>query len=111
FAIYSEQFFAAVIANLANLAGTSVASVLRTLSEQFNIELNNASKFITDAGYKLQSWVIGVGTGINKGLAFLWVVEISNRGGFYDLVLENAGIGHGNWVVAPPARIVRGAAG
>jgi hypothetical protein len=111
FAIYSEEFFATVITNLANLLGTSVESVIRTLSERFNIALNAASKFITDAGYELETWIEGIGVWINEVLDFSCVIEISNRGGPYDLVRENYGIGHGNWVVEPPERIARGGVG
>ena len=111
FALYSEEFFASVITNLANLLGTSVESVIRTLSEGFNITLNAASKFITDAEYGLESWINGIGAWINEVLDFSCVIEISNRGGPYDLVRENYAIGHGNWVVEPPERISAGGAG
>ncbi len=111
FAIYSEEFFGAVITNLANLIGTSVESVIRTLSEGFNITLNAASKFITDAEYGLETWINGIGAWINEVLDFSCVIEISNRGGPYDLVRENDAIGHGNWIVEPPERISAGGAG
>jgi hypothetical protein len=39
------------------------------------------------------------------------VIEISNRGGPYDLVRENYGIGGGNWVVEPAQQISAGDAG
>ena len=39
------------------------------------------------------------------------MIEISNRGGPYELVRESYGIGHGNWLVDPPVRISAGGAG
>jgi UDP-2,3-diacylglucosamine pyrophosphatase LpxH len=111
FAIYSEEFFGSIIANLANLLGTSVESVIRTLSERFNIAINEASKFITNAEYDLETWINGIGAWINEVLDFSCVVEISNRGGPYDLVREDYGIGHGYWVVEPPERIAPGGVG
>jgi len=71
--------------------------VIRTLSEGFNITLNAASKFITDAEYGLETWNQRIGAWINEVLDFSCVIEISNRGGPYDLVRENYAIGHGNW--------------
>jgi hypothetical protein len=111
FAIYSAEFFGSIIANLANLLGTSVESVIRTLSERFNIAINEASKFITNAEYDLETWINGIGTWLNEVLDFSCVIEISNRGGPYELVRESYGIGHGNWVVEPPERISAGGAG
>jgi UDP-2,3-diacylglucosamine pyrophosphatase LpxH len=111
FEIYSEEFFAAVISDLANVIGTSVESLIRTLSDGFNIALNAASKYITDAEYGLETWINGIGAWLNEVLDFSSVIEISNRGGPYDLVRENYAIGHGNWLVEPPERVSAGGAG
>jgi UDP-2,3-diacylglucosamine pyrophosphatase LpxH len=111
FAIYSAQFFASVFASLANFVGTSVEDALRTLSERFKVELDAASKFITDAGYRLEKWLQGIGNWLNEALDFSCVIQISNLGGVSDLVRESYGIGHGRWIVEPPARIARGSVG
>jgi hypothetical protein len=39
------------------------------------------------------------------------VIEISNLGGPYELVLDSSGVGHGNWAVEPPQTIPAGGAG
>lgn len=111
FALYSEQFFGSVIANLANLRGTDVASLIRALSEGFNIALNTASQFVTNAEYTLETWINGIGAWLNEVLDFSCVIEISNQGGPYELMRENYVIGHGNWLVEPPAQISPGGAG
>ena len=69
---------------------TSVESVIRTLSERFNIAINEASKFITNAEYDLETWINGIGTWLNEVLDFSCVIEISNRGGPYELVRETS---------------------
>jgi hypothetical protein len=111
FAIYSEAFFAAVVASLGNLLGQSVTAIIRTLSEGFNIALDAASTFITDAGYTLAAWIDGIGQWINEVLDFSCVIEISNRGGPYELTRESYAIGHGDWAVVPPDRIAPGGVG
>jgi len=88
FAIYGEAFFSAVIASLGRLAGRTVEEVIRALSDGFNIALQVASQFITDAGYTLAAWIAGIESWINESLDFFCVIEISNRGGPYELVRE-----------------------
>jgi len=111
FAIYSEEFFASVIANLANLIGQSIASVIQAFTSAFQMALDTASQFVTNAGYTLESWVNGLADIITEALDFSSIIEISNRGGPYQLTLNNSSIGHGNWGVAPPSTIPAGGAG
>ena len=89
FAIYAEQFFANVFANLANLSGIALSSVVRALTEGFQFALDAASEFVTNAGYTLASWVEGIGDFVSRGFDFSCVIEISNRGGPYELVLDD----------------------
>ena len=111
FAIYAEQFFASVIANLANLAGVALSSVVSALTEGFQLALDAASEFVANAGYTLAAWVDGIGDFIADALDFSCVIEISNHGGPYELVREGFGIVHGTWGVPPPERIPPGGVG
>lgn len=111
FAIYSEEFFKSVIASVAQQFGKAVADVIRALSEGFQTALDEASRFITNAGYAFSSWIDGVTNWLNEVLDFSCVVEISNRGNAHDLLLDSSGIGHGNWAIAPPATIPAGSTG
>jgi UDP-2,3-diacylglucosamine pyrophosphatase LpxH len=111
FAIYSAEFFENVIANLANLFGIPVSDAIRTLTEGFRMPLDEASQFVTNAGYTFASWIDGIADFINEALDFSCVIEISNRGGPYTLVRDSFGVGHGNWAVEPPQTIPAGGAG
>jgi len=111
FVIYSEEFFASVIANLASLGGLDLASVVRTLTDGFQLALEAASEFVTNAGYTLKSWVDGLGNILTEALDFSCVVEVSNQGGPYELVRTGYGIGSGTWAIEPPERIPPGGVG
>jgi hypothetical protein len=110
FAIYSEQFFAAAVANLARLFGIDLESAVRTLTNAFQFALDAASQFVTDAGYTLASWINGLENIVSEALDFSCVVEIDNRGP-YELVRSDYGIVKGNWSVTPPDRIPPGGVG
>ena len=111
FAIYSAEFFQNVIANLAKLFGIAVSDAIRTLTEGFSMALDAASQFVTNAGYTFTSWINGVADFISEALDFSCVIEISNRGGPYELVRDSVGVGHGNWAVEPPQAIPAGGVG
>jgi len=110
FAIYSEQFFASVMANLARLFGIDLASAVRALTDGFQMALDAASQFVTNAGYTLASWITGLENIVSAALDFSCVVEIDNRGP-YELVRDSYGVVKGNWSVAPPERIPPGGVG
>jgi UDP-2,3-diacylglucosamine hydrolase len=111
FAIYSAEFFKSVIASVAQQFGKTVAEAIRALSEGFNTALDEASRFITNAGYAFSSWINGLTSWLNELLDWSCVIEISNRGNVHDLVLDSSGIGHGNWAVEPPQTIPAGGTG
>lgn len=111
FAIYSEEFFANVIASLAKLLGIDVSSVIRTLTDGFRVALDAVSQFVTNAGYTLAAWIGALGNVISEALNFSCVIEISNRGGPYELVREDYGVVYGDWVVEPPQTIPAGGVG
>lgn len=111
FAIYSEEFFASVVVGLAKLLGIDASSLLRTLTGDFLVALDAASQFVTNAGYQLAEWVDAMTNFIGELLDFSCVIEISNRGGPYELALNDSGIVYGNWAVAPPATIAPGGIG
>ena len=111
FAIYGAQFFASVIANLANLAGLALSSVVSALTQGFQMALDAASEFVANAGYTLAAWVDGIGDFITEAFDYSCVVEVSNHGGPYELVRESYGITTGNWAVPPPERIPLGGVG
>jgi UDP-2,3-diacylglucosamine pyrophosphatase LpxH len=110
FAIYSEEFFASVVAGLAQLLGIDASSALRTLTEDFLVALGDASQFLTNAGYRLADWVDAIAGFISEVLDFSCVVEVSNRGGPYELALDSSAIVYGDWAVPPPATIAPGGA-
>ena len=110
FAIYAEQFFASAIANLARIFGIDLASAVRTLTDAFQVALDAASQFVTDAGYTLASWINGLENIVSQALDFSCVVEINNRSP-YELVRDAYGITKGNWSIAPPERIPAGGVG
>jgi hypothetical protein len=111
FAIYSAEFFENVIANLANLFGIAVPDAIRALTEGFRVAIDDASQFITNAGYTFASWINGIAEFISEALDFSCVIEVSNRGGPYELVCDSFGVGHGDWTVQPPQTIPAGGAG
>jgi UDP-2,3-diacylglucosamine pyrophosphatase LpxH len=111
FAIYGEEFFANVIANLAQIYGIGLSDAIRAFTDGFSMALEAASQFVTNAGYTFASWIQGIGDVINEALDFSCLIEISNRGSPYELVRESYGVGHGNWAVEPPQRIPAGGVG
>ncbi len=111
FALYSEQFFASVLANLANQFGVSVESAVRALTEGFGMALDAASQLVNNVGYTFAQWIDGIGSFVDEALDFSCVVEISNRGGPFELVRLDYGTSSGNFTVLPPDRIPPGAVG
>jgi hypothetical protein len=111
FAIYGAEFFENVIANLANQFGIAISDAVRTLTEGFNMALDAASQFVTNAGYTFSAWVQGIGNIITEAFDYSCVVEISNRGGPSELVREGYGVRSGTWGVPPPETIPVGGAG
>jgi Domain of unknown function (DUF4474) len=111
FALYSEQFFASVLANLAKQFGVSVESAVRALTEGFGIALDAAAQFVNNVGYTLGQWIDGIGSFVDEALDFSCVVEISNRGGPFELVRLNHGAVSGSYAVLPPERIPPGGVG
>jgi UDP-2,3-diacylglucosamine pyrophosphatase LpxH len=111
FAIYGEEFFANVIANLAQALGIGAADAIRVLTDGFGIALDKVSQFVTNAGYRFASWIQGLSDVISEALDFSCVIEISNRGNPYELVRDSDGIGQGTWAVEPPQRIPAGGVG
>lgn len=108
--IYSVEFFAQTIANLAKSRGLSVHDLIDGLAQAFNIGIDLATDLAAQAGYVFSDWVSEVENvlGIDLKLDFSCYVEISNRGGQYDLILEDQHINQGNYVVRPPDRITAG---
>jgi UDP-2,3-diacylglucosamine pyrophosphatase LpxH len=110
-AIYGEQFFAGVLANVARIAGVDVSAVIRALTDGFGVVVDAAARFVTDAGYTLAAWIGALQTALSESLDFSCVTEISNRGGPYELVREDYGVVYGNYAIAPPERIPPGGTG
>ncbi|WP_322755271.1 DUF4474 domain-containing protein [Frankia sp. Cas3] len=111
FAIYAEEFFVGVVANLANLVGIAVQDLISTLTNDLSLAVDEVSQFVTDAGYTFTSWVNGIGSVITAALDFSCVVEISNRGGPYELVRDDFGSYVGSWALEPPKLIGAGGIG
>lgn len=110
FAIYSETFYASVIASHAQVAGISTASVIRLLTDGFDLSLAAASQFVTNADYTLESWFSGVQNAVDDALDFSCVVEITNRGP-YELTRDSYRVDKGHYAIAPPERIPAGGSG
>jgi hypothetical protein len=110
-AIYSEQFFASVLANLAKQFGVAVDQAVRALIDGFGMALAEASQIVNNVGYTLTQWVNGMGQLIADAFDYSCVVEISNRGGPYELVRTGYAATFGNWGVVPPERIPAGSVG
>jgi hypothetical protein len=111
FAVYSAEFFARVVGNLAQQLGIAIEDAVRALANGFAMATEDAVKIIDNVGYTLAAWVQGIGNLINEALDFSSIVEISNRGGPYELVRTSMTIDHGTWAVSPPDRIAAGAVG
>jgi UDP-2,3-diacylglucosamine pyrophosphatase LpxH len=109
--IYSLDFFAQAVANLANSTGLNAYDVINGLAQAFNIGIDVVTDLAAQAGYVFSNWVGSVENALGINLDFSCVVEISNRGGPYDLILENHAIKHGNYAVRPPDRIGAGRVG
>lgn len=105
FAIYSEEFFASTIAQLAHLFGVALEDAVNALTTGFQIAIAAASQFVTNAGYTLASWISGLGSVLSHLLDWSCVVEIDN--GPYELVRTDYGIAtdRGSWSIEPPERI------
>lgn len=111
FAIYSAEFFETVIAMLANQLGVAISDAIRALTDGFNMAIDAASQFVTNAGYTLASWVNGISDFISGLFDWSCVVEISNLGSTYELVRDSYGVGHGEWALEPPQTIPAGGIG
>jgi hypothetical protein len=111
FALYSEQFFASVLANLASQFGVSLESAVRALTGAFGMALDAAAQLVNNVGYTFGQWIDGIGNFIEEALDFSCMVEISNRGGPFELVRLDHGAISGNFAVAPPDRIPPGGVG
>lgn len=111
FAIYGEEFFLSVIANLANGIGRAVSDVVNLFTQEFQVALDAASQLVSQAGYALASWVQGIGNFITHAFDFSCVVEISNQGNSFELVRSDLGTDHGSWSIEPPERIPPGSVG
>jgi hypothetical protein len=111
FALYSEEFFASVVANLAKQFGIDVASAIHALTDAFGMALDAAAQAINNVGYTFASWIEGLGNILNEALDFSCVVEISNLGGSYELVRIDYGVVYGDFAVLPPERIAPGGVG
>jgi hypothetical protein len=107
-AIYSWDFFAQTVANLANIAGLNAYTVIDGLAKAFGIGIDVATDLAAQAGYTFSNWVGAVESFLGVNLDFSCIVEISNRGGPYDLILENHRIIQGHYAVPPPNRISAG---
>ncbi len=106
--IYSWDFFAQAVANLANIAGLNAYSVIDGLAQAFKIGIDEATDLAAQAGYTFSNWVGAVESFLGVNLDFSCIVEISNKGGPYDLILEDHRINQGNYAVRPPDRISAG---
>jgi hypothetical protein len=103
--IYSLDFFAQAVANLAKIAGRDANSVINGLVQAFKIGIDEATDLAAQAGYTFSNWVGSVENALGINLDFSCVVEISNRGCPYDLILEDHRINQGYYAVPPPNRI------
>lgn len=106
--IYSWEFFTKAVANLASSAGVNAYSLIDDLTQAFNIGISEATDVAAQVGYTFSNWVGAVENFLNVNLDYDCIVEISNEGGPYDLVLEDQWINHGNYAVPLPGRISAG---
>jgi hypothetical protein len=109
--IYSLDFFTQVVANLAKSNGLNAYDVINGLAQAFNIGIDVATDLAAQAGFVFSNWVGSVENALGINLDFSCVVEISNRGCPYDLILEDHTINQGNYAVRPPGRIGAGRVG
>lgn len=91
---FNLEFFAQTVLNLAKSMGLDVYNVINELAQAFEIEFSD--------------WVGSVEDALGINLDFSCIVEISNRGNPYDLILESNKIDFGNYEIQPPARIPAG---
>jgi hypothetical protein len=106
--IYSWDFFAQTVANLAKIAGLDAYSVIDGLEQAFKIGIDEATDLAAQAGYTFSNWVGAVENFLGLILDFSCIIEISNKGGPYDLILEEHQINEGSYAVLPPNRISAG---
>lgn len=109
--IYSVDFFVQVVANLAKNIGLDAYKVINDIAQAFKVGLDVATDVVIQAGYDFSSWVGSVEKALGINLNFSCIVEISNRGNPYDLILENQEIRTGIYKVSPPNRISAGRVG
>jgi hypothetical protein len=106
--IFSLDFFTKAVADLANVAGINAYSLIDNLTQAFNIGVSEATDIATQAGYTFSNWVGAVENFLGVNLDFSCIVEISNKGGPYDLIFDVDGINQGKYAVSPPSRISAG---
>jgi hypothetical protein len=99
------------VANLANSRGLNANDVINGLAQAFRIGIDVATDLAAQAGYVFSNWIGSVERALGINLDFSCIVEISNKGGQYDLILENHRINQGNYAVRPPDRIGSGRVG
>lgn len=107
-AIYSPSFFAQAVVNLAKIAGRDPYSVISGLAEAFEIGIDVATDLVAQASYEFSDWVGAVQSFLGVNLDFSCIVEISNRGGLYNLILEDHHVNRGYYAVRPPDNIKAG---
>jgi hypothetical protein len=106
--IYSWEFFTKAISNLAKIAGVNAHNLINELAQAFNIGISEATDVSAQAGYTFSNWVGAVENFLGVNLDYSCIVEISNEGGPYDLILEENHINQGNYAVPPPDRVSAG---
>jgi hypothetical protein len=109
--IYSVDFFVQVVANLAKNIGLDAYKVINDIAQTFKVGLDVVTDAVTQAGYDFSSWVGSVERALGINLNFSCIVDISNRGNPYDLILENQEIRTGIYKISPPNRISAGRVG
>jgi UDP-2,3-diacylglucosamine pyrophosphatase LpxH len=106
--IYGWDFFAQTVADLAKRLGLNAYQVIDGLVQAFRIGIDVATDLAAQAGYTFSNWIRAVENFLGVNLDFSCIVEISNRGGPYDLILEDHRIIQGSYSVRPPDRIGAG---
>jgi Domain of unknown function (DUF4474) len=106
--IYSWEFFTKAISSLANIAGVNAYDLIDKLAQAFNIGISEATDVAAQAGYTFSNWVGAVENFLGVNLDYSCIVEISNEGGPYDLILEDGHSNQGNYAVPPPDTVSAG---
>lgn len=114
-AIYSPNFFAQAVVNLAKIAGRDPSSVISGIVEVFGIGIDVAADLVSQAGYEFSGWVGAAQSSLGINLDYSCIVEISARNSPYDLILEGYGVKEvlgakkgGYYAVRPPYKVKAG---